>query len=155
MILCVLSWLKLRGVWPLALQQVGLHLLFTGPHPILCTDEKRICCVSKCSADLPPEAHLHAIVLTFTHGTPACWRKPQWSSLRKGGSSQEPSSAHFVVALDALSRSWNASVKDGVSPLAFGVRLQRQTDHGAPEGLSCDKEHWPLARQGSKSRLCH
>lgn len=155
MILCVLSWLKLRGVQPLAPKQVGLHLLFTGPQPILCTDEKGIYCVLKCSADLPPEAHLHAAVLTFSHGTPACWRKPQWSTLRKGGSSQEPSSARFVVALDALSRTWNVSVKDGVSPLAFGIRLQRQTEHGAPEGLRCDKERWLLARQDSKSRLCH
>lgn len=51
-----------------------------------------------------PRSPLHEAVSTFVHGTPACWRKPQWYILKKGGSSEEPKSADVAVACHTLSR---------------------------------------------------
>lgn len=62
MILCMLSWLELRGTERCvsSSKQTGkapspLPYLFIVPNAILCMDEKRICYVSRLSADLTPE----------------------------------------------------------------------------------------------------
>ena len=40
---------------------------FIVPHSILWMNEKRICCVLRLSADLPPEAYLHKAELAFAN----------------------------------------------------------------------------------------
>lgn len=126
MILCMFSWLKLRGVS--SGKRTGrasspLFSLFIVPHPILWMDEKRICYVSRLSADLPPGAHLHKAELAFANETPACWREPQCLILKKGDGSHGLTSACSTVALDVLSTTWRVSVQPGAALLTLAVRM--------------------------------
>lgn len=112
-----------------------LSYLFIAPHPVLWVDEKRICCVSRLSADLPPEAHLHKAELAFANGMPACGREPQCPILKKGSGSHGLTSAYSRDALAVLSVTWQASVQDGVSLWIPVVRMGRENSHGVVEAL--------------------
>ena len=80
------------------------HWSESGPQPTISVDDKRICFVSGCSEDQPLEAHCMKQCRPLSTGHLPVGESLSGPYWKKGGSSEEPRSAHVTVACHALSR---------------------------------------------------